>query len=122
MTEVTAKRTHPYDTEMWFIRPNFKTTSKPKPVSKPKPKPKPKPKTVSKPKTQKTSWTFKVGGEQIETRIGSPKLSSPSGGHVKPNQTMTFNKLVKSNGFEWGMLTNYRGQKEYVPIRPLSQK
>lgn len=118
MTEVTAKRTHPYDTEMWFIRPNFKTTSKPK--TKPKPKHKPKP--VSKQKTKKTSWSFKVGGEQIETRIGSPKISAPSGGHVQPNQSMTFNKLVKSNGFEWGMLTNNRGQKEYVPIRPLNQK
>lgn len=115
-SEVTTKRTHPYDTEMWFIRPNFKTTSKPKPKPKPNPKAKPK----AKPK--KTSWSFKVGGEQIETRIGSPKLSAPSGGHVQPNQRMTFNKLVKSNGFEWGMLTNNRGQKEYVPIRPLNQK
>lgn len=44
-----------------------------------------------------------------------------SGGSVKPNQTMTFNKLVKSKGFEWGKLTNYKGQTEYVPIRPLSK-
>lgn len=113
MTEVTAKRTHPYDAEMWFIRPNFKKSTKPKKSSsKPKPKPKPKP--------QKTTWTFTVGGAQIETRIGSPKLSAKSGGHVQPNQTMTFDKMVKSDGFEWGMLTNYHGQKEYVPIRPLS--
>ena len=109
MTEVTAKRTHPYDTEMWFIRPNFKVTSKPKPKPKPKQKP------------SKNSWSFTVGGAQIQTRIGSPKLSAPSGGFVKPKQRMTFNKLVQSDGYEWGMLTNYSGQKEYVPIRPLNK-
>lgn len=114
LTEVTTKRKKSYQNVTHFIRPNFKSTAKKKTVSKSKSKP------VSKPR--KTSWTFKVGGEQIETRIGSPKLSAPSGGHVKPNQKMMFNKLVKSNGFEWGMLTNNRGQKEYVPIRPLSQK
>lgn len=113
--EVTTKRTHPYDTEMWFIRPNF-PKSKAKETAKKVVKV-----SAKKVKPKKKQWTFTVGGEQIETRIGSPKLSAKSGGHVQPNQTMTFNKLVKSNGFEWGMLTNDRGQKEYVPIRPLSK-
>lgn len=112
LTEVTTKRKKSYQNVTHFIRPNFKKVSKPKKISS-----KPKPKS----KAKKSSWTFKVGGEQIETRIGSPKLSAPSGGHVQPKQTMTFNKLVKSDGFEWGMLTNYKGQKEYVPIRPLSK-
>lgn len=116
LTEVTTKRKKSYQNVTHFIRPNFKSSSKKKTVSKQKTPSK------SKAKAKKSSWTFKVGGEQIETRIGSPKLSARSGGHVQPNQTMTFNKLVKSNGFEWGMLTNYKGQKEYVPIRPLSQK
>lgn len=111
MTEVTAKRTHPYDTEMWFIRPNFKKAKKVKKETIKK----------SKSKSKKTSWRFTVGGEQIQTRIGSPKLSAKSGGHVQPNQTMTFNKLVKSDGYEWGKLTNYKGQTEYVPIRPLNK-
>lgn len=114
LTEVTTKRKKSYQNVTHFIRPNFKSTSKKKPVSKQK--------TPTKSKAKKSSWSFKVGGEPIITRIGKPSLKAISGGSVKPNQTMTFNKLVKSNGFEWGMLTNYRGQKEYVPIRPLSQK
>lgn len=112
-SEVTTKRTHGYDKEMWFIRPKFakakKSTAKKTTAKK------------STSKSKKTSWTFTVGGEPIETRIGSPKLSARSGGHVQPNQTMTFNKLVKSEGFEWGMLTNNKGQKEYIPFRPLSK-
>ena len=106
-SEVTTKRTHAYDKEMWFIRPKF-AKSKTK-------------ETPKKSKAKKSSWTFKVGGEPIITRIGKPSLKARSGGSVKPNQTMTFNKLVKSEGFEWGMLTNNKGQKEYIPFRPLSE-
>lgn len=113
--EVTTKRTHPYDTEMWFIRPKFaksKTKETAKKVAK----------ASVKKATPKKSWSFKVGGEPIITRIGKPSLKALTGGSVKPNQTMTFNKLVKSDGYEWGKLTNYKGQTEYVPIRPLKQK
>ena len=112
-SEVTTKRTHGYDKEMWFIRPKFakskKSTSK---------------KTTAKKSTSKSkkTWTFTVGGEPIITRIGKPSLKARSGGSVKPNQKMIFNKLVKSEGYEWGKLTNYKGQTEYVPIRPLKQK
>ena len=113
LTEVTTKRKKSYQNVTHFIRPNFKSTSKKKPVSKQK--------TPVKSKDKK-SWSFKVGGEPIITRIGKPSLKARSGGSVKPNQTMTFNKLVKSDGYEWGMLTNYKGQTEYVPIRPLKQK
>lgn len=65
---------------------------------------------------------FTVGSEQIETRIGSPFLSAPSGGHVKPKQKMTFDYLAQQDGYEWGQLENNKGQQEFVPIRPLSQK
>ena len=114
LTEVTTKRKKSYQNVTHFIRPNFKSTSKKKPVSKQK--------TPTKSKAKKSSWSFKVGGEPIITRIGKPSLKARSGGSVKPNQTMTFNKLVKSDGYEWGKLTNYKGQTEYVPIRPLKQK
>ena len=113
-SEVTTKRTHGYDKEMWFIRPKFAKSKTKETVKK-----------VAKASTKKVkpkkSWSFKVGGAPIITRIGKPSLKASTGGSVKPNQTMTFNKLVKSEGFEWGMLTNYKGQKEYVPIRPLSK-
>lgn len=114
-SEVTTKRTHPYDTEMWFIRPNF---AKPKKKEKAKKVVK---KVVKKATPKKKEWTFKVGGAPIITRIGKPSLKATTGGSVKPNQTMIFNKLVKKEGYEWGMLTNFKGQKEYVPIRPLSK-
>lgn len=114
-SEVTTKRTHPYDNEMWFIRPNF-TKYKAKESAKKVVK-----KVVKKATPKKKEWTFKVGGAPIVTRIGKPSLKATSGGSVKPNQTMIFNKLVKKEGFEWGKLTNYKGQTEYVPIRPLSK-
>ena len=71
---------------------------------------------------KKVDKTFIVGSEKIETRIGSPFLSAPSGGHVQPNQKMTFDYLAQQDGYEWGQLENNRGQQEFVPIRPLSQK
>lgn len=71
---------------------------------------------------KKVDKTFIVGSEKIETRIGSPFLSAPSGGHVKPKQKMTFDYLAQQDGYEWGQLENNRGQQEFVPIRPLSQK
>ena len=71
---------------------------------------------------KKVSKTFTVGSEQIETRIGSPMLSAPSGGHVKPKQKMTFDYLAQQDGYEWGQLENNKGQQEFVPIRPLNQK
>ena len=71
---------------------------------------------------KKVDKTFIVGSEKIETRIGSPFLSAPSGGHVQPKQKMTFDYLAQQDGYEWGQLENNRGQQEFVPIRPLSQK
>lgn len=106
-TEVTTKRTHAYDFPMWFVRPKFKKSTVKEKVKK-----------VTKQKT----YHFVVGGEPIITRISKPSLKAKTGGQVKPKQSMTFNKLVKKEGYEWGQLTNYKGQKEYVPIRPLSQK
>lgn len=94
-------------------------TSKPKPKSKP-----PKGWSENKHGTyyKKVSKTFIVGSEQIETRIGSPMLSAKSGGHVKPKQKMTFDYLARQDGYEWGQLTNNKGQQEFVPIRPLKEK
>lgn len=71
---------------------------------------------------KKVSKTFTVGSEQIETRIASPFLSAKSGGHVQPKQKMTFDYLAQQDGYEWGQLTNNKGQQEFVPIRPLDQK
>lgn len=70
---------------------------------------------------KKVSKTFIVGSEQIETRIGSPFTSVKSGGYVQPNQKITFDYLAQQDGYEWGQLTNNKGQKEFVPIRPLNQ-
>lgn len=71
---------------------------------------------------KKVDKTFIVGSEKIETRIGAPYLSAPSGGHVVPKQKMTFDYLAQQDGYEWGQLENNRGQQEFVPIRPLDQK
>lgn len=70
---------------------------------------------------KKVSKTFTVGSEEIETRIGSPYLNAKSGGHVQPKQKMTFDYLAQQDGYEWGQLTNNKGQQEFVPIRPLNQ-
>lgn len=70
---------------------------------------------------KKVSKTFTVGSEEIETRIGSPFLNAKSGGHVQPKQKMTFDYLAQQDGYEWGQLTNNKGQQEFVPIRPLNQ-
>lgn len=70
---------------------------------------------------KKVDKTFIVGSEQIETRIGSPFTSVKSGGYVQPNQKITFDYLAQQDGYEWGQLTNNKGQKEFVPIRPLNQ-
>ena len=35
---------------------------------------------------------------------------------------MTFDYLAQQDGYEWGQLENNKGQQEFVPIRPLSQK
>lgn len=70
---------------------------------------------------KKVDKTFTVGSEQIETRIGSPFTSVKSGGHVQPKQKMTFEYLAQQDGYEWGQLTNNKGQQEFVPIRPLNQ-
>lgn len=71
---------------------------------------------------KKVDKTFIVGSEQIETRIGSPFTSVKSGGHVQPKQEIHFEYLVQQDGYEWGQLTNNKGQQEFVPIRPLNQK
>lgn len=71
---------------------------------------------------KKVDKTFTVGSEPIETRIGSPFTSVKSGGHVQPKQKMTFEYLAQQDGYEWGQLTNNKGQQEFVPIRPLNQK
>ena len=71
---------------------------------------------------KKVDKTFIVGSEPIETRIGSPFTSVKSGGHVQPKQKMTFDYLAQQDGYEWGQLTNNKGQQEFVPIRPLNQK
>lgn len=71
---------------------------------------------------KKVSKTFTVGSEEIETRIGSPFLSAKSGGHVQPKQKIDFDYLAQQDGYEWGQLTNNKGQQEFVPIRPLDQK
>lgn len=71
---------------------------------------------------KKVSKTFTVGSEPIETRIGSPFLNAPSGGHVKPKQKINFDYLARQDGYEWGQLENNKGQQEFVPIRPLKQK
>lgn len=71
---------------------------------------------------KKVDKTFTVGNEKIETRIGSPFTSAKSGGFVKPKQKMTFDYLAQQDDYEWGQLTNNKGQQEFVPIRPLKQK
>lgn len=71
---------------------------------------------------KKVDKKFIVGSEQIETRIGSPFTSVKSGGHVKPKQEINFDYLAQQDGYEWGQLTNNKGQLEFVPIRPLNQK
>ena len=71
---------------------------------------------------KKVDKRFTVGSEEIETRIGSPFTSAKSGGHVQPKQKMTFEYLAQQDGYEWGQLTNNKGQQEFVPIRPLNQK
>lgn len=71
---------------------------------------------------KKVDKTFIVGDEKIETRIGSPFTSVKSGGHVQPKQKITFEYLAQQDGYEWGQLTNNKGQQEFVPIRPLNQK
>lgn len=71
---------------------------------------------------KKVDKTFTVGSKEIETRIGSPFTSAKSGGHAQPKQKMTFDYLAQQDGYEWGQLTNNKGQQEFVPIRPLNQK
>lgn len=71
---------------------------------------------------KKVSKTFTVGSEEIETRIGSPFLNAKSGGYVKPKQKIDFDYLAQQDGYEWGQLTNDKGQQEFVPIKPLDQK
>ena len=71
---------------------------------------------------KKVDKTFTVGSKQIETRIGSPFTSVKSGGFVKPKQKINFEYLAQQDGYEWGQLTNNKGQQEFVPIRPLKQK
>lgn len=65
---------------------------------------------------RKKKGRFKVGGEQIETRIGAPTRKAPSGGHVKPKQEFNFDEVVIRDKHYWLGLTNNRGQREYVPI------
>ena len=71
---------------------------------------------------KKVDKTFTVGSEPITTRIGSPKLNALSGGKVQPKQKINFEYLAQQDGYEWGQLTNNKGQQEFVPIRPLNQK
>ena len=71
---------------------------------------------------KKVDKTFTVGSEPITTRIGSPFTSVKSGGQVQPKQKINFEYLAQQDGYEWGQLTNNKGQQEFVPIRPLNQK
>lgn len=71
---------------------------------------------------KKVDKTFTVGNEPITTRIGSPFTSVKSGGKVQPKQKINFEYLAQQDGYEWGQLTNNKGQQEFVPIRPLNQK
>lgn len=71
---------------------------------------------------KKVDKTFTVGSEPITTRIGSPFTSVKSGGKVQPKQKINFEYLAQQDGYEWGQLTNNKGQQEFVPIRPLNQK
>lgn len=71
---------------------------------------------------KKVDKTFTVGSKPITTRIGSPKLNAQSGGKVQPKQKINFEYLAQQDGYEWGQLTNNKGQQEFVPIRPLKQK
>ena len=71
---------------------------------------------------KKVDKTFTVGSEPITTRIGSPYTSVKSGGKVQPKQKINFEYLAQQDGYEWGQLTNNKGQQEFVPIRPLNQK
>lgn len=71
---------------------------------------------------KKVDKTFTVGSKPITTRIGSPYTSVKSGGKVQPKQKINFEYLAQQDGYEWGQLTNNKGQQEFVPIRPLNQK
>lgn len=71
---------------------------------------------------KKVDKTFTVGSEPITTRIGSPYTSVKSGGKVQPKQKINFEYLAQQDGYEWGQLTNNKGQQEFVPIRPLNKK
>lgn len=70
---------------------------------------------------KKADKTFIVGSEPITTRIGSPFTSVKSGGKVQPKQKINFEYLAQQDDYEWGQLTNNKGQQEFVPIRPLNQ-
>lgn len=65
----------------------------------------------------KENFTFTVGNEKIKARTGSPKLSAPIPGFVKPGTKITYQEICLSDGYVWIGYTLYDGTWEYLPIR-----
>ena len=84
-SEVTTKRTHPYDTEMWFIRPKFKAEPKPK-------------KSTSKKNTW--NWSGKFTAKKAIKVRKTPSLTNEKnvvekGSWIKKDDWFDFAQLIK---------------------------
>lgn len=91
--EAVTRRVHYYDFPMTFIRPNFKSTSKPK-------------STTAKKSSKQTIWNWKgrfTANSTIKVRR-SPGLKGTvvgSGSWIYKNQWVDFNQVIKKDGYWW---------------------
>lgn len=112
--EATTKRTHAYDPNMIFIRPNFKTTAK-KPSKKP---------------TKQITWNWKgrfTANSTIKVRRSAGLKASVvgSGSWIYKNQWVDFVSVTKKDGYWWAKFkypTNPKSGYFYMAIAKITDK
>lgn len=79
-------------------------------------------KKASKPKTNpngfnKEKAVFTNGNTEIQVRKGSPGLSAPKAGKLKPGASITYEGWIAKDGYTWVRYTGNSGSKLYLPVR-----
>lgn len=120
--EAATKRTHAYDPNMIFIRPNFKTVAK---TQSKKSSKKPAKKT-----TKQTTWNWKgrfTANSTIKVRRSAGLKGSVvgSGSWIYKNQWVDFVSVTKKDGYWWAKFkypTNPKSGYFYMAIAKITDK
>ena len=122
--EVATKRAHPYETEMWFIRPKYSTSVIKKAVAKMKKPAAPsqalvKWKTDSKGnkyRSEKATFTCSVN-VGIVTYYSGPSRKNKRAGLLKKGESVVYNTVYLADGHVWIKWKASNGKNVYMPIR-----